>query len=93
MKAALKAAELPASASMYTIRHTYISRAIERGMPLTLIAENVGTSVRMIEQNYGKFIAHTRLDLIEKTAPVLRVIEGGKVTQTKNKKRPKATRK
>src|SRR6185369_11295484 len=42
MKAALKAAKLPASASMYSVRHTYISRAIERGMPLNLIAENVG---------------------------------------------------
>jgi integrase len=92
MKAALKAAELPLSASMYTIRHTYISRAIERGMPLTLIAENVGTSVRMIEQNYAHILAKTRRDLIEKTAPVLRVIEGGKVTQIKDKKSAKAKR-
>jgi integrase len=86
MKTALAAAELPSSASMYTIRHTYISRAIERGMPLTLIAENVGTSVQMIEQNYAKTLAKTRRDLIEKTAPVLRVIEGGKVTHIKHKK-------
>ena len=80
MKAALAAAGLPSSASAYSIRHTYISRAIERGMPLNLIAENVGTSVRMIEQNYGKFIAQKRRELIEKYAPVLRVIEGGKET-------------
>ncbi|MGC2048291.1 MAG: tyrosine-type recombinase/integrase [Gallionella sp.] len=74
MKAALQAAGLPASASFYTLRHTYISRAIELGMPLTLVAENVGTSVRMIESNYGKFIALTRRDLVERTAPVLRVV-------------------
>jgi integrase len=73
-KAALLAAGLPASASFYTLRHTYISRAIERGMPLTLVAENVGTSIRMIEKNYGKFIAQTRRDLIEKSAPSLRVV-------------------
>ena len=78
VKAALKAAKLPLSASAYTIRHTYISRSIERGMPLNLIAENVGTSVRMIEQNYAKFIAQKRRDLVEKHAPVLRVIEGSK---------------
>jgi len=80
MKKALEAAGPPSSASLYTLRHTYISRAIKRGMPLTLIAENVGTSVRMIEQNYGKFIAQTRRDLIEKTAPVLRVVKGMKHT-------------
>ena len=78
MQRALKAAGLPADGpSIYTIRHSVISRAIERGMPLTLIAENVGTSVRMIEMNYGKFIAQTRRDLIAKFAPTLNA-EGGK---------------
>jgi integrase len=74
MKAALKAAKLPASASAYTLRHTYISRAIERGMPLLLIAENVGTSVKMIEDNYAHILAKTRRDLIERTAPRLRAV-------------------
>lgn len=78
IKAALKAAGLPLSASIYTLRHTYISRSIERGMPLTLIAENVGTSVRMIEKNYAKSIASVRRTLVERTAPVLRLIEGNK---------------
>jgi len=86
MKAALKATELPASASFYTLRHTYISRAIERGMPLTLVAENVGTSVRMIESNYGKFIAQTRRDLIERTAPTLRVVANLAPAQKRTRK-------
>jgi integrase len=80
MKEALKAADLPQTASFYALRHTHISRAIERGMPLTLIAENVGTSVKMIEKNYGKFIAQTRRDLVERYAPSLRVVEGLKNT-------------
>jgi integrase len=74
MKAALKAAELPRSASFYTIRHTYISRAIERGMPLTLLAENVGTSVKMIEAHYAHMLAASRRDIVERTAPRLRVV-------------------
>src|SRR5262249_44516447 len=74
IKAALKAAELPKSASFYTIRHTYISRAIERGMPLTLLAENVGTSVRMIELHYAHVLASTRRELVEKTAARLHVV-------------------
>jgi site-specific recombinase XerD len=75
MKAALKAAKLPSSASVYTIRHTYISRSIENGMPLTLIAENVGTSVGMIEKYYAKIIARVRRKLVDKHAPRLRVVK------------------
>jgi integrase len=78
MKAALAAAKLPKSASFYTLRHTYISRAIERGMPLTLLAENVGTSVRMIELHYAHLLAASRRELVERTAPRLRVVVGGK---------------
>ena len=78
IKAALKAAGLPKSASFYALRHTYISRAIERGMPLTLLAENVGTSVKMIEQNYAHMLAASRRALVERTAPRLRVVSGGR---------------
>ena len=69
---ALQAAGLPESACFYTMRHSHIWRS-RRGIPLRLIATNVGTSVRMIEQTYSKFIAQTRRDLIEKYAPTLPV--------------------
>jgi len=78
MKAALKAAGLPKSASFYALRHTYISRAIERGMPLTLLAENVGTSLKMIEKNYAHMLAASRRALVERTAPRLRVVAGAR---------------
>ena len=86
MKDALKDAKLPAKASFYALRHSHISRAVEAGMPLTLIAENSGTSVRMIEQTYGKFIKKTRQELIEKTSPKLRAIEGGNVSTSSGRK-------
>jgi integrase len=76
MKRTLKAAGLPTSASLYAVRHSYISRAIERGMPLTLLAENVGTSVKMIEKNYAHMLAASRRALVERTAPRLRVVAG-----------------
>jgi integrase len=79
MQAALKAAELPASASLYSLRHTYISRAIEHGMMLLIIAENVGTSVRMIERNYAHVLDAARHRLIEAHAPSLRVVERQKI--------------
>jgi integrase len=72
LKAALDAAGLPDTVSLYTARHAHISRSIEAGMPLSLIAENCGTSLTMIERNYAKVLAHTRRDTVERTAPKLR---------------------
>jgi integrase len=75
LKAALKLAKLPSSVSFYTLRHAHISRAIEAGMPLSLIAENCGTSLLMIQRNYAKVLARTRSDVIQKTAPKLRRVK------------------
>ncbi|MDQ2954901.1 MAG: tyrosine-type recombinase/integrase [Pseudomonadota bacterium] len=75
IKKAVALAELPASVSFYTLRHAHISRAIEQAMPLSLVAENVGTSLRMIEANYAHVLAKTRRDTIQKTAPRLRRVK------------------
>ena len=72
VKRAAALADLPASVSFYTLRHAHISRALEAGMPLSLVAENCGTSLRMLEVNYAHALASTRRDTIERTAPKLR---------------------
>src|SRR5262245_59233843 len=69
IKDALKKAGLPANGSIYALRHTYVSHAIEGGVPLNLIAENCGTSVRMIEKTYAKVLAEKRRDFIERGTP------------------------
>jgi integrase len=68
-KEALERAELPTNSSIYALRHTYISGAIEGGIPLNILAENCGTSVRIIEQTYAKILAEHRRNFIEKGAP------------------------
>jgi site-specific recombinase XerD len=75
VKLAMELAKLPASASMYTLRHAHISRSIEQNMPLSLIAENCGTSLMMIQKNYAHVLARTRRDTIQKTAPKLRAVK------------------
>jgi integrase len=55
----------------YGLRHSFISRALENGMPIFLVAENVGTSIAMIEKNYGKFMHAAKRKLIEQHAPKL----------------------
>ncbi len=74
-KRAAALAGLPASASFYALRHSHISRAIEAGMPLSLLAENCGTSLGMIQRNYAKVLAATRHEFIEATSPKLRRVK------------------
>jgi integrase len=59
----------PPEGSLYALRHTYVSHAIEGGVPLNVIADNCGTSVRMIEKTYAKILAEKRRDFIERGAP------------------------
>jgi integrase len=71
IKDALKKAGLAPDGSIYALRHTYVSHAIEGGVPLNIIADNCGTSVRMIEKTYAKILAAKRRDFIERGAPSL----------------------
>lgn len=59
-KAARKAAKLPHDAVFYSLRHYHISKALLSGVQVQVIAENCGTSIRMIEKHYGKFMAADR---------------------------------
>lgn len=60
MREALKKSELDPEGTFYALRHSYISRAIEAGVPLTIVAENCGTSVRMIETTYARVRTHNQ---------------------------------
>ncbi|WP_342235225.1 tyrosine-type recombinase/integrase [Inquilinus sp. OTU3971] len=71
MKAAAKAAKLDPATTLYSLRHSYASEALRTGMQMQLLAENLGTSIRMIEENYGKLLAQSRREMVEATAPRL----------------------
>ncbi len=75
MQRALALAGLPLAASFYSLRHSHISRAIEGGMPLSMLAENCGTSLPMIQKNYANVLARTRRDVIQQTSPKLRRVK------------------
>lgn len=76
MRDALAAAGLDPTGTFYALRHSYISRAIEAGVPLTVVAENCGTSVRMIEKTYAKVLADKRREFIERGAMQLGTDDG-----------------
>ena len=68
-KEALSGAGLSTQGSIYALRHTYISMAIEGGVPLTVISKNCGTSVRMIEKTYAKLLNEKERAFIESGMP------------------------
>lgn len=82
IKRALELAKLPASASFYSLRHSYISRSIEEDVPLFIIARNCGTSEKIIRQHYAKLLASKERAMLERAAKALRlrVVEGGRRT-------------
>jgi integrase len=49
MALALQDAGLDKKGTFYALRHSYISRAIEGEVPLNIIADNCGTSIRMMK--------------------------------------------
>ena len=71
MALALERSGLDREGTFYALRHSYISRAIEGEVPLNIIAENCGTSVRIIETTYAKVLAGKRRQFIERGAPTL----------------------
>jgi integrase len=72
MKKAILKANLDPKGCFYALRHAYISEAIEKNVPPTIIAENCGTSVRMIEQTYAKVLFEKKRRFVEQGAPKLR---------------------
>ena len=60
MKDAVQAARLPSETVFYSLRHYHISKALAAGVPALVIAENTGTSIRMIEEHYGHFMKADR---------------------------------
>ena len=60
---AVQVANLPPETVFYSLRHYHISKALIAGIPIQMVAENCGTSVRMIEKHYGKFLKTSRREM------------------------------
>lgn len=59
VRRAVEAAGLPATVVAYSLRHAGITAMANAGVPLLTIAQITGTSLRMIESNYGH-LEHAR---------------------------------
>jgi integrase len=77
--AAAKAGLDPATV-FYSLRHSYISRALKR-VPTKAVADHCGTSVAMLQRYYAKFIPSDMQQYVAEAAPQLRVDADQKVVQ------------
>ena len=63
---AREAAKIPSEFVPYSLRHFHISQALIAGVQMQAVAENVGTSLLMIEKHYGKFLPTDRRAMLNK---------------------------
>jgi integrase len=64
-KIALARAGLPTDGSIYALRHTAISIMLEGGVPIKVIADQCGTSVRMVDATYSHILIEKQRAFVE----------------------------
>jgi integrase len=70
MRAACERARIDPPANFHALRHTYASLSIMNGVPLLVVARNLGhADTRMVEQHYGHLSQSFTADAIRAGAP------------------------
>jgi hypothetical protein len=70
---------------MYCLRHTHISQRLLKGVSIHLLADELGTSVRMIEKHYAKYLTIERRKALNASS-FMTAIPKGKVTALRGAK-------
>jgi integrase len=76
MKATLKRAKISPPITFHGLRHTWASHAVMRGVPLIVVAQNLGhADTRMVEKHYGHLAKSFIADAIRAGAPKFGVVK------------------
>ena len=79
MRKACEAARMP-YVHFHAMRHTWASLSVMAGLPLIVVAQNLGHSnTRMVEQHYGHLSKGYVKDMIKGMAPRFGAVKPGKV--------------
>jgi integrase len=77
---ACKVAKITPPASFHILRHTYASHLVMSGVPMPVVAANLGhTDTRMVEKHYAHLAPSYVADTIRATAPTLGIVEKSKL--------------
>jgi integrase len=70
MREAVERAKIVPRVTFHALRHTWASLAVMAGMPLMVVARNLGhRDTRMVEKHYGHLAPSFIADAIRKSAP------------------------
>lgn len=73
LAAAVAKAGLDPTTVFYSLRHSWISRALKAGVPTKAVADHCGTSIMMLQRYYAKFIPGDQRRYAAMAAPALEV--------------------
>jgi integrase len=75
-------AKIDPPANFHVMRHTWASHSVMNGVPLLVVAKNLGhADTRMVETHYGHLAPSFVVDAIRKGAPVFNVPDESNVTR------------
>ena len=81
---ACEAAEIGRMIRFHDLRHTYGSRLAMQGVPMAMIAAQLGhADTRMTERHYAHLAASVVADVVRKAFGTLGIVEGDNVTALK----------
>jgi integrase len=81
MADAIARAKIKPAISFHGLRHTWASLAVMAGMPLLVVAKNLGHSdTRMVEKHYGHLAPSYGADAVRAAAPRFGTVEPSNVT-------------
>lgn len=81
LREACKAGKINPAVSFHILRHTYASLRVMRGVPLQVLAGNLGhADTRMTEKHYAHLADSYARDMLRNGAPKLGLVTDGKVT-------------
>jgi integrase len=80
MREAVERAKIKPVIGFHGLRHTWASLAVMAGMPLMVVARNLGhADTRMVERHYGHLAPSYIADAIRKSAPRFGFKPDGKI--------------
>jgi integrase len=87
MLEACKAAKITPPVNLHALRHTWASHSIMNGMPLMVVARNLGhVDTRMVEKHYGHLAPSFVTDAVRKSAPKFGLAELSNITSIRGRR-------
>lgn len=88
MREACKHARIKPAIGFHQLRHTWASLAVMNGMPLMVVAKNLGhVDTRMVEKHYGHLASSFIDEAIREAAPVYGITEPQTVVPMRGRRR------